>query len=372
MSWFESQIRERREADDRLLEDSLLQISGVVLGRQKARELGDERMITSNAIDEVLKYFHCKPVEIPESISDPVDQLEYALRPHGIMYRRADLTKGWYRDSFGPMLSRTVDGAPIALIPSSFNSYTYVDPETGANVKVNSRTEANIADKGIVLYRPLPQKKLTIPDLIGFMKSCISTADITMLIAATLMGTFMGMAMPRAIRALTGPVLGSGSPKALAGIAVCMVCIALSTQLMSSVRGMIARRFETKTSVAVQSAMMMRVLSLPAGFFRQYRPGELKKRVMSVSQLCAVLLGMVMMSGLSSVASLMYVTQIFQFASVLVIPSLLIVLITVAFSTAATYVQISINRKQMESSLMTRTITASSNTQTDRQPSVTP
>ena len=106
MSWFESQIRERREADDRLLEDSLLQISGVVLGRQKARELGDERMITSNAIDEVLKYFHCKPVEIPESISDPVDQLEYALRPHGIMYRRADLTKGWYRDSFGHMSIR--------------------------------------------------------------------------------------------------------------------------------------------------------------------------------------------------------------------------------------------------------------------------
>lgn len=348
MSWFESQIRERREADDRLLEDSLLQISGVVLGRQKARELGDERMITSNAIDEVLKYFHCKPVEIPESISDPVDQLEYALRPHGIMYRRADLTKGWYRDSFGPMLSRTVDGAPIALIPSSFNSYTYVDPETGANVKVNSRTEANIADKGIVLYRPLPQKKLTIPDLIGFMKSCISAADITMLIAATLMVTFMGMAMPRATRALTGPVLGSGSPKALVGIAVCMVCIALSTQLMTSVRGMIARRFDTKTSVAVQSAMMMRVLSLPAGFFRQYSPGELKKRVMSVSQLCAVLLGMVMMSGLSSVASLMYVTQIFQFASVLVIPSLLIILTTVVFSAAATFVQISINRKQMD------------------------
>jgi len=348
MSWFESQIRERREADDRLLEDSLLQISGVVLGRQKARELGDERMITSNAIDEVLKYFHCKPVEIPESISDPVDQLEYALRPHGIMYRRADLTKGWYRDSFGPMLSRTADGTPIALIPSNFNNYTYVDPETGSSVKVNSKTEANIADKGIVLYRPLPQKKLTIPDLIGFMKSCISAADITMLIAATLLVTLMGMAMPRATRALTGPVLGSGSPKALAGIAVCMVCIALSTQLMSSVRGMIARRFETKTSVAVQSAMMMRVLSLPAGFFRQYSPGELKKRVMSVSQLCAVFLGMVMMSGLSSVASLMYVTQIFQFANVLVIPSLLIILTTVVFSAAATFVQISINRKQMD------------------------
>ena len=55
MSWFENQIEERREADSRLLEDSLVRISGVIMGEEKARKLGDERMITRNAIDEVLK-----------------------------------------------------------------------------------------------------------------------------------------------------------------------------------------------------------------------------------------------------------------------------------------------------------------------------
>ena len=94
MSWFENQIEERREADSRLLEDSLVRISGVIMGEEKARKLGDERMITRNAIDEVLKYYHCKPVEIPESINDPLEQLEYALRPHGIMYRTVRLTQG--------------------------------------------------------------------------------------------------------------------------------------------------------------------------------------------------------------------------------------------------------------------------------------
>lgn len=348
MSWFENQIEERREADNKLLEDSFVQISGVIMGEKKARRLGDERMVTRNAIDEVLKYYHCKPAEIPESISEPMEQLEYALRPHGIMYRTVDLPKGWFRDAYGPMLSRTKGGAPIALIPSAVHGYTYRDPETGGTVKVNAKTAENISGDGIVLYKPLPQKKLSIADLILYMKSCITAADIAMLIAATFAVTLIGLMMPRITKALTGPVLKSGSSRALIGISICLICVALSTQLMSSIRGLIAKRFETKTSMAVQSAMMMRLLSLPAGFFRKYSPGELRNRAMSVSQLCSILLGMVMMTGLSSLVSLLYITQIFSFASVLVIPSLLIILTTVLLSSAATFVQIQINRKQMD------------------------
>ena len=348
MSWFENQIEERREADNKLLEESFVQISGVIMGEEKARRLGDERMVAKNVIDEVLKYYHCKPVEIPESISEPIEQLEYALRPHGIMYRTVDLPDGWFRDAYGPMLTRTEDGAPIALIPSRFYGYTYKDPDTGGPVKVNARTAKNISAKGIVLYKPLPQKKLNIADLILYMKNCITAADMVMLIAATFAVTLIGLMMPRITKALSGPVLESGSSRALIGASVCMVCVALSKQLITSVRGMIAKRFETKTSMAVQSAMMMRLLSLPAGFFRKYSPGELRSRAMSVSQLCSILLGMVRMTGLSSLVSLLYITQIFSFAAVLVIPSLLIILTTVFFSSAATIVQIQINRKQMD------------------------
>ena len=93
---------------------------------------------------------------------------------------------------------------------------------------------------------------------------------------------------------------------------------------------------------------MIRLLSRPAAFFRKYSPGELKSRAMSVSQLCAVILGMVMTSGLTSIASLMYITQIFAFARVLVVPSLVIIAATVALSAAATYIQAGINRKEMD------------------------
>lgn len=348
MGWFENQIEERRNADNELLEDSFFQIAGVILGERSAQKFSDERIITKNAIDEVLRYYHYKPVDVPESITDPMDQLDYALRPHGVMYRTVDLTPGWYRDAFGPMLGRLEDGTVVALIPHHISGYTYKDPETDKIIKVGRNNEAALGDKALVLYKPLPKRKLKVTDLIAFMRHSVTMTDIVMLIAATLAITVIGLVMPRATKALTGPVRMSGSSKALIGIAVCMVAVTISSQLMTSVRGLVAKRLDTKTSVAVQSAMMMRLMSLPASFFRQYSPGELKSRAMSVSQLCSILMGLVITSALSSLSSLLYVTQIFHFAAVLVIPSLVIMLVTVAFSTITTLIQINVNRKQLQ------------------------
>ena len=93
---------------------------------------------------------------------------------------------------------------------------------------------------------------------------------------------------------------------------------------------------------------MMRILSLPASFFRQYSPGEMKSRAMSVSSLCALLMGMVMSTTLSSLTSLLYVAQIFRFAAALVIPSVLIVLVNVCISAVYTFVQAGLDKKRME------------------------
>jgi len=94
--------------------------------------------------------------------------------------------------------------------------------------------------------------------------------------------------------------------------------------------------------------MMMRLLTLPANFFRKYSPGELRSRSSSVNSLCTLMLGMILNTGLTSFTSLIYIGQIFNFAPALVIPSLVIVIVTVAFSIVSTLTQIKIQRKQME------------------------
>lgn len=349
MGWFDNQIKSRREADQQLLDDSFVKIAGVVMGQRSAEKLGDERIITKNAIDEVLKYYHYKTVELPDSVTKAEDQLDYCMRPHGIMRRNVKLTSGWYKDAYGPMLGFIKEtGIPVALIPGNISGYRFTDPETGRSMKLNSTTEKLIDEEAICFYRPLPQKKLTIKDLLIYMKRCITFSDIVMIVAATASVSLVGLLMPRLTALLTGAVLNSGRYDALISIAICMLCVSFSSQLLSSVSSFINTRLNTKTSLGVQASMMMRIMSLPANFFRRYSAGELRSRSQSVNQLCALLLGIVLSSGLSSVTSLMYITQIFSFTPVLVVPSLIIILVTVIFSTISTLVQIRINKQIME------------------------
>ena len=351
MGWFENQIEERRNADQQLLEDSFVRIAGVVLGQRTAQKIGDERIVAKNAIGEILKYYHYKTAEIPEEIQSIEEQIDYCLRPNGLMRRTVELKEGWYRGAFGPVLAFTKeDSLPVALLPGRFTGYVFNDPKTGEHKRLNAENAALFENEAICFYRPLPQKSLGIPDLLLYMKHCVTISDIVMIAAGTLAVTLVGLIMPRITRALTGPVLASGRADALIGIAVCMICVSLSAQLISSVKNLVQARLSTKTSLGVQASMMMRLLTLPASFFRKYSPGELKSRSMSVNQLCSMMLDMVMSTGLTSLTSLLYIGQIFRFTPALVIPSVIIVLVTVVFSIISTLVQIRIKRKEMEHS----------------------
>ncbi len=349
MGWFDKQVRQRKQSDQSVFEDSIFRMASAVLGRSGAEVLDDERLISKAAIDEILKYYHFKPAEIPGSIKDLEEQLEYCLRPHGIMYRTVTLEESWYRDSFGPLLAfRREDGLAFALLPGPFKGYWFRDPATGERVTLDKKTSALLQPEAICFYRPLPQKELGIPDLLRYLKSCLSASDLLLIAALTLLSTLTGMLMPRITRTLTGFVLDSGSASLLLGTAVFILCALISGMLISAVRSIAMNRLQIKTSLPAEAAIMTRVMNLPPRFFRQYSSGELSSRIGSVNELCSLLMGSVFSVGLTSLVSLLYITQIFRFAPALVLPSLAIILLTVGVGTAASLLQMKIKKESMQ------------------------
>ena len=85
MGWFDEQIRQREESDRAVLEDSFFRMANAVMDRWEADRLEDRRLIAKEAIDQILKYYHYQPVEIPENIRGEAEQLEYAMRPAGLV-----------------------------------------------------------------------------------------------------------------------------------------------------------------------------------------------------------------------------------------------------------------------------------------------
>ena len=350
MGWFENQIEERRAADKELLEAAFVKAAGAVVGMRGMERIFDESILAKDAVDEVMKYFRFKPVELPDDITDPNEQLDYILRKHGVMKREVELTKGWYKDAFGPMLAFTKeDKLPVAMLPSKISGYTYTDPKTGESLKMNAKRAELFEKDAICFYRPLPQKELKVKDLLMYIRNCITFKDTFAVTVATTILTIIGLIMPRVVRLLTGPVRLSGRPSALVGVAISMICVALAMELTTSIRGMLTSRLNMKVSVGVESSMMMRLIALPAAFFRKFSPGELRSRASSVMQLSTVLIEIMLTVSTGGFSSAIYILQIFSFASALVVPTLIIALLTMAVSAAATVSQVRLNRRLMDS-----------------------
>ena len=349
MGWFDEQIRQRKKNDDEMFADAFAGIAGAVMGARVTAAMNSERQKAKNAVDEILKFYRVRPGEAPGSVTDLNEQLEFLLRPHGIMRRTVRLEKGWYRDASGAMLAvRKSDGAPVALLPSGLSGYTFFDESKGKRVRVNRKNQDLFEEEALAFYASFPLKKIGLKDLALFIVRTLSVADFALFALAALAVTLIGLLSPKLTNLLLSDVLGSGSFRLLVSIAVFMVCVSVSSLLIGGVRALLMARINTKTDLSVQAAAMMRVLSLPADFFKEYASGDLSARASQISTLCSMMIQAVLSTGLTSVFSLVYITQIFTYAPALVVPAVLIILVTVAVSAITTLAQMKVGKKQME------------------------
>lgn len=347
MGWFDEQIRQRKQSDRDVFDESFVKIAGAVMGKKIVSAM-DDRHVTLDAIGEILKFYHVKAMDVPESITERDDQLEYILRPNGIMRRTVTLGDKWFRDAIGPMLGvRKADNSVVAFIPVGVSRYRCLDRTSGKYVAVTAKNMDEFKREAIVFYKPFPLKSLGMHDLTRFMAQSLSVADCVSAVAALLGVTLLGMLMPFIIRVLFDDVLASGSMLFLVITAIFLFTATISHQITSAVKGLLLSRVRTKMGVTVQAASMMRVLSLPPAFFKQFSAGELSARIEDIDILCELVAKLFLETGLTAVFSLIYFSQIILYASSLVIPALAVTLITLAFSTVSAFAHMKISRKQL-------------------------
>jgi len=349
MGWFDEQIKQRKRNDDEIFSEAFVGIADAVLGSRLASAYSTADKQAEDAIGEILKYYHVKPREVPASVKGLNDRLEFLLRPYGIMRRRVKLEKGWYQDAIGAMLAtRKDDGTIVALIPKGLSGYVYFESSTGKWVTLTQKNETLFDEEGICFYKPFPLKKLTIPALLRYVLDCLSPADLSLVALATLAVSLVGLLMPKLNNLLFGTVVESGELRLLIGIAVFLASAGISRLLLNAVKALVVERVNTKIDLSVQAAAMMRILSLPADFFKQFSSGDLASRTGYLQSLCGMLVSAVLNTGLTSVFSLLYISQIFVYAPTLVVPALGITLVTLVFTLVTTFSQMRLTREQME------------------------
>ena len=349
MGWFDEQIKQRRKTDEDIFSDAFADIADAVLGtkRSSSNDGNDEREI--GAIWKILEYYKVKPQQLPSSVKTLNDRLEYLLRPNGIMQRNINLESGWYKDSIGAVLGkRKDDGSAVAFIPKGISGYVYFDDESGKWERINAANEALFEEEAICFYKPFPLGKLTLRSLMRYIVETLSVSDFVFVILSTLAATAVGLLGPKLNNLLMGTVVDSKDYQLLMGITIFMISVSISSLLIRGITSLLMARINTKITISVQAATMMRVLSLPADFFKKYSAGDLSSRAQYIQSLCSMLVSCALNTGLTSIFSLMYITQIFEYAPALVFPALGVILATLLFSLVTTFYQMKYTKKQME------------------------
>lgn len=350
MEWFSEQIRERKKSDDAAFEESFARIADSILGTRLSAAFNDDGEKTNSAVNEVLRYYHMKPKgTVPPTLTDINDRLDYITRPHGLMRRTVRLTGKWYRDAIGPMLGVLKDGGGIvALLPSGFGGYTVFDPAMGKRVRVDRGTAALIEEEAVCFYKPFPLKKLTVKDLFRYIIDNLSVGDLVLFAVLTLIVTGIGLFEPKINAYLIGDVLKAGNETVLWAVSAFFAGVIVSKLLFNTVSNIVNAKIFTRIDLSVVSATMMRIMSLPAKFFRGYSSGELFSRTDQMSTLCSMLISALLSTGLTSLFSLLYITQVFRYAPALVVPAILLTLATFVITVVTTLLEQKVSKRRME------------------------
>ena len=347
MGWFDEQIEFRKKHERELLSDSFESIARSITGRKIRSSLQDQEDV-SDAVSGLLKYFGLKEREVPANIRGLRDRLDYLLSPTGILYREVILNKGWHTDAMGPMItSLREEGTVITLLPSEMGGYEYVDPRTGVRVRINAKEEKKISNEALCFYRPLPMRELKLKDLLRYMMSCLTMRDLVSFGVASLAITLVGMLMPKLNQVLMGTVVQNSSMQLLYAVMSFLLFATVGRTLLMIIRTMLLSRIREKLNVNVSAATMMRILSMPASFFKDYSAGELNQYINYMDTLCSTIVDSLFSTAITGVFSLVYLTQIFAFAPSLVWPSLIITLLTLGVSLLSATVQMRIDAEKM-------------------------
>ena len=264
------------------------------------------------------------------------------------MRRTVELERGWYKEAVGAMLGmKKSDHSIVAFIPTGFSGYSYRDISTGKMVRIGKRNEGEFEEEAIAFYKSFPTRKMDLKDLSAFMLQSLSGSDLFCAALASFAAVVIGVLLPALNQVIFSDVIVSKSINLLLAITFSLVCVKLSMTLMETIKELLMARINTKMSVSVQAATMSRLLSLPAGFFKDYGAGELSSRIQYINVLSSMLVNVLLQTSLTSAFSLVYISQILVYAKSLAAAALMVVLLTTVVSAISTLIQMSISRRQM-------------------------
>lgn len=347
MGWFEEQIEKRKKLDAKTFEDSFSSLAGIKV--DNPHNLSIEEVRENFAISQILSTFRHPMVDIPTTIKKFHEKLNYALGQYGVEYHKVELNDSYTNDGRSVLLIFTLKhNIPVVLFPIGSKEYYYINYKTGKKVRIRADLVNKLELEAYSFYRPLPNKKIDIKEYIKYISKSIRPIDIILLILLAAAVSGIGILLPYLTRILTGKVVHDQQISQFIAVSLYVVGVATGLVLAKSIQSFVNLRITMRIEKGVQEATMMKLLHLPPSFFKKYNTGELAARFTSVSSLAQIILSSAFTTIIALIMSITYLFQLSGFASVLILPVIIILLVSTVFSVFIAFYQKKITATQLQ------------------------
>ena len=307
-------------------------------------DLTDPTLLACEAVGKSLGVRIVPPPEMRSGVKlgDPVASI---ARTSALRYRVVALKGKWWADATGPMVAfRDTDNRPLALLPSSKKGYELYDPVEHKKEAVTPAVAVTLNSFAYSFYRPLPNRKLSVWDLLAFGMQD-SKRELVTIVLMGVAGGLLGMVFPIATGIIFDSIIPNAQRGALLQVCGFLIMSALATSMFALTRGIAALRLQGKLGASLQAALWDRLLRLPVPFFRRFTSGDLAQCSLGIEYVLQSLTGSTLFAILSGVFSIFSFLLLFYFSWQLAVIATGMMAIAFAVSTACIYFQLHCQRQ---------------------------
>ena len=286
---------------------------------------------------------------------DAEDAVEAWAVPAGYRSRRVKLDGRWWEQAGGPMLARVADRRRVArgdekpaeiteaagtgwvaLVPERLGGYRMLAayPEVGTTVEwhVDAKVAARLAPFAFTFHPRFARRALDVKDLLRFAFAQ-GRGEIVLVMLAGLTAALVALLSPVATGILIDRAIPAGDTARLGTIIAALGVAGAALIGLDIVRSLAVMRFEARLGIATQAALVDRVISAPAAFFRRFSSGDLATRMGAVGTVQRALTGSIISALVTTAFFASSLALMLAYSPRLTAAAFAIVLLVVAVST---------------------------------------
>jgi len=303
-------------------------ITNIFLQQLAQRVDGDRKAMrqTVDILRSMIDRKLWKQMQSGADLPSNFDELELLLEQYNVFFRTITLSDGWWTRCTGYMLGFMADDNSHVVLVPGFTGYTFTNPKTGESMKA-SKHHNLLKQEALIACFPFPEEKLTVRSIMRYAVSCLCIYDLLFCLIACLGVTLLTMFTPYVCKLIFSEVIPSGDASQIVPIATLLLSAAAGLTMVEIARNLVVVRIKDKVEYSLQTAIMSRLLLLPATFIKEFTPGDISNRLLSLSRVSSNLTANFLSTLLTFLFSAVMFIQFFIYGGPLLTTGIIVIMI---------------------------------------------